>query len=117
MTAVNRFTEDDDLVGDGSGSFCLPTITGKHSDLKNISSQTMVDVLQGQHDDSINSYRVIDCRYPYEYRGGHIRDAENLYTHEQIQELLRGKPISSNPGKRDVLIFHCEFSSERGPKM
>jgi len=79
----------------------------------------MADVLSGKYDDVIGSCRVIDCRYPYEYEGGHIRGAENLYTQERVLELLHSQSnrSSKQEGKRDILVFHCEFSSERGPKM
>lgn len=68
----------------------------------------------------------LDCRYPYEYEGGHIRGAKNFYTKEQIlQEFVNSKdgvnkPDSSDAtvsNKRTILVFHCEFSSERGPNL
>ena len=37
-----------------------------------------------------------------------------LFTKDDVNALL-DKPL--NGDKRHVLIFHCEFSSERGPKM
>ena len=77
----------------------------------------MADILRGEYYDSISSCRVVDCRYPYEYNGGHIQGAENLYTHEQIQGILTGKSLPEPTGKKDIIVFHCEFSSERGPKM
>ncbi|XP_060063937.1 M-phase inducer phosphatase-like [Ylistrum balloti] len=118
IDAVNKFVEQDDITGNGSQPYCLPTIPGKHSDLKSISPNTLSDVLNGQYDDVIRSYRIIDCRYPYEYESGHIRGAENLYTNEMIENLLRQKtrPMSVS-SKRDILVFHCEFSSARGPRM
>ncbi|XP_069128539.1 M-phase inducer phosphatase-like [Argopecten irradians] len=112
--AVDMMAEADDLIADGSRQYCLPTIKGKHQDLKSISPQTMDDVLRGGYDDVIDSCRIIDCRYPYEFKGGHIQGAENLYTHDSIKELLQ---TGSCDNKRHILIFHCEFSSERGPKM
>jgi len=36
---VNRLVEDEDLVGDGARTFCLPTVKGKHQDLKSITPQ------------------------------------------------------------------------------
>jgi M-phase inducer phosphatase len=75
---------------------------------------------------------VFLCSYPYEYEGGHIRGARNIYTKEQIlKEFVDIKPPKQNtdvgesaqkneisvPKKRNILIFHCEFSSERGPKL
>ena len=109
---VNTLAENDDLIADGSRTHALPTVTGKHHDLKIISSQTLVDVMKGKYHEVIDSYRIIDCRYPYEYKGGHIRDAENMYLHEEILTLFQ-QPTS----EKQVLFFHCEFSSERGPKL
>lgn len=72
------------------------------------------------------------CRYPYEYDGGHIRGARNIYTKEQIfKEFVDIKQSAQNQDtgesaqggetsvgeKRNILIFHCEFSSERGPSL
>lgn len=66
-------------------------------------------------------------RYPYEYEGGHIRGAVNIYTKEHMMDELNEKKLlnetskdcscSSNTNKRGILIFHCEFSSERGPSL
>ncbi|KAJ8303929.1 hypothetical protein KUTeg_017512 [Tegillarca granosa] len=114
---VNRLAVEDDLISDGSGQLCLPTVQGKHHDLNNITHETMASVLLGDYDDVIGDFKVIDCRYPYEYNGGHIKEAENIYTHDGILQLLNRSSVHSSDGNRAVLIFHCEFSSERGPKL
>jgi len=69
----------------------------------------------GAYASTIDHVTVIDCRYPYEYKGGHIDGAINLYSKAQIQAFLEKTVTSSS--RKHVLIFHCEFSSERGPKM
>ena len=59
-------------------------------------------------------------RYPYEYEGGHIKGAENIYTQQQILSLLpetKQKPPAQDENNRQILIFHCEFSSERAPNL
>ncbi|XP_052099016.1 M-phase inducer phosphatase 1-like [Mytilus californianus] len=112
-TTVNRALDRDDLIADGTGYYRLPTVKGKHSDLKSISTETMTNILIGKYDDIVNSYCVIDCRYPFEYDGGHIQGAINLPTREMISEFLNTQ-LSNRP---QILIFHCEFSSERGPKL
>lgn len=113
---------DPDLIGDFSKQFCLPSIEGRHTDLRSITVHTMANLLRGDHKDAVASFRIIDCRYPYEFEGGHIRGAENMYTHEQILNHLVNtkteapKVVPDGP-KRNIIVFHCEFSSERGPKL
>ncbi|CAO1437323.1 unnamed protein product [Diamesa serratosioi] len=122
MNALSRSTSEPNLIGDFSKPYCLPLIDGRHSDLRSINSQTMNQLLNGAFDDDVASYRVIDCRYPYEFDGGHIQGALNLYTQEQIlEELVMKKTdmpaVTTDGHKRHILVFHCEFSSERGPKL
>ncbi|XP_064611576.1 M-phase inducer phosphatase 1-A-like [Liolophura sinensis] len=118
MRALDRVSEDADLISDGSKTCCLPTIPGKHQDLKSITPETLAKVMNNEYDHVIENYVIVDCRYPYEFDGGHIKGAKNYYTRESIMENLVNKPIAgSDVIKRTVLIFHCEFSSERGPKM
>jgi len=121
MDALSRSSEDTDLIGDFTKKFCLPFIDGRHKDLRSISVDTMRSLLMGEFDDYVSSYKIIDCRYPYEYEGGHIQGAINLYTQDQIIEELVNKKAPEVPNvdgeNRNILIFHCEFSSERGPKL
>lgn len=110
-----------DLIGDFSKPFCLPLLEGgRHKDLKSISVHTMAKLVRGSYNDSVASFKIIDCRYPYEYEGGHIAGSVNLYTQEQIlEELVTSKTevAEADESKRQILVFHCEFSSERGPKL
>ncbi|KAH3847582.1 hypothetical protein DPMN_089908 [Dreissena polymorpha] len=115
IAAVERLSTEPRLVSDGSRENMLPTILGKHKDLNAITPETMSRVLEGAFRDSIDQLTVIDCRYPYEFEGGHIKGAVNLYTKQAIDEFIHNSATSSE--KNHVLIFHCEFSSERGPKM
>ena len=32
----------------------------------------VVDVISGKYDEAIGSVLIVDCRYPYEYDGGHV---------------------------------------------
>lgn len=127
MSALARSENrsEPELIGDLSKSYALPLMEGRHRDLKSISSNTVARLLNGEFDDQVASYRIIDCRYPYEFEGGHIMGAKNLYTHEQIleeflsaqQTELQQQQNADAGNKRNIIIFHCEFSSERGPKM
>uniref|UniRef100_A0A8B9N1A3 M-phase inducer phosphatase n=1 Tax=Accipiter nisus TaxID=211598 RepID=A0A8B9N1A3_9AVES len=99
-------------------AYLLQTVEGKHQDLKYISPEMMAAVLTGQFSSLIESCVIVDCRYPYEYEGGHIKGAINLPMEQDMEEFLLKKPIVPfDASKRVIVIFHCEFSSERGPRM
>ncbi|XP_016005309.2 M-phase inducer phosphatase 1 isoform X3 [Rousettus aegyptiacus] len=106
-----------DLIGDFSKGYLFNTVAGKHQDLKYISPEIMASVLNGKFANLIKEFVIIDCRYPYEYEGGHIKGAVNLHMEEEVEDFLLKKPIVPTDGKRVIVVFHCEFSSERGPRM
>lgn len=110
------------LIGDHSKPFCLPITNGKQRDLTCISVHTMAKLLNGEYKNTVNSFRVVDCRYPYEFEGGHIKGAENLYTEDDVYRALMSTKTETATvvpvePKRNIIIFHCEFSSHRGPKL
>ncbi|XP_041828867.1 M-phase inducer phosphatase 2 [Melanotaenia boesemani] len=114
---LDREDASRELIGDLSEPFILPTVEGKHQDLKYITSEMMVAALSGKFD-LVEQVIVIDCRYPYEFEGGHIKGALNLHHEDQVEDYLLKTPIvPSGSKKRVIIIFHCEFSSERGPRM
>uniref|UniRef100_A0A8B9T6T5 M-phase inducer phosphatase n=1 Tax=Anas platyrhynchos TaxID=8839 RepID=A0A8B9T6T5_ANAPL len=106
-----------DLIGDFSKGYLFHTVDGKHQDLKYIDSEMIVSVLTGKFASFIKECVIIDCRYPYEYEGGHIKGAVNLHMEEDVEDFLLKKPILPSENKRVIIVFHCEFSSERGPRM
>jgi rhodanese-related sulfurtransferase len=118
--AVAMAEDDPLLIGDGSRRYILPLVDdGKQTDLKQISGQTLTALIDGKYQDSINEYFIIDCRYPYEYSGGHIKGSHNIHTQKQLFEMFleHRTKLSSPSNKRVLIIFHCEFSSQRGPGM
>ncbi|XP_044022738.1 M-phase inducer phosphatase 2 [Siniperca chuatsi] len=122
QTEIEKLLDGEDgsneLIGDFTKPFILPTVNGKHQDLKYITSETMVAAVSGQFNQLVEQVIVLDCRYPYEFEGGHIKGALNLHQEDQVEDFLLKMPIiPSCPDKRIVIIFHCEFSSERGPRM
>ncbi|NXO79229.1 MPIP2 phosphatase, partial [Sitta europaea] len=109
---------DQELIGDFSKPHLLPTVEGKDSGLKYISPGTLAAVLTGHFSSFMESSIVVDCRYPYEYQGGHVKGSVNLPLQRDMEEFLLEQPIVPlDASKRLILIFHCEFSVERGPKM
>jgi len=105
----------------GDGQKCtLPTIrdNASHADLPCISPDTVCQLLDGEYDDALAGFHVIDCRYPFEYAGGHVKGAHNLWTIPDWESFCFGGkhiPLHAKPKRRTALIFHCEFSSHRGP--
>lgn len=71
-------------------------------------------MLEGRYRDKYDELFIIDCRFPYEFEGGHIKSAVNINTTDKLEELLFKPAITD---KKALLVFHCEFSSERGPRM
>ncbi|NXS88007.1 MPIP2 phosphatase, partial [Erpornis zantholeuca] len=111
-------SDDQELIGDFSKPHLLPTVEGKDPGLKYISPGTLEAVLAGHFSSFIESSIIVDCRYPYEYEGGHVKGAVNLPLKRDVEEFLLEQPVVPlDPSKRVIIIFHCEFSVERGPKM
>lgn len=104
------------LIGDKSRDVSLPTLhSNKHTDLNCISAHTLKSLINGDN----RRYVIIDSRYPYEFEAGHIRGAMNLYTKEAVVEwaLANRCEEESETTLPLIVIFHCEFSSERGPSL
>lgn len=91
----------------------LPCFDSPHDAIKRISPDTLIDLLEGKFSGVYDRLLVIDCRYPYEYEGGQIPTAININDPELIEDLL----FQENSEPNTVIVFHCEFSSERAPRM
>ncbi|NXG72629.1 MPIP1 phosphatase, partial [Baryphthengus martii] len=103
-----------DLIGDFSKGYLFHTVDGKHQDLKYIDSEMIVSVLTGKFASFIKECVIIDCRYPYEYEGGHIKGAVNLHMEEDVEDYLLKKPIQPSGNKRVIVVFHCDSGSKVG---
>jgi M-phase inducer tyrosine phosphatase len=100
----------------------LPCHRVQEDGLMRITPTTLNRLLAGEFSGGIVDYRVIDCRFDYEYTGGHIPGAINLNTTAAVEELLlsRSKPAPSTSAdsmKKSILVFHCEFSAKRAPTL
>lgn len=86
---------------------------GQPDSIPRITKETLLQVLDGHFDREYDQRMVIDCRFEYEFEGGHINGAVNYNDKELITSQLFE---TSLPGKT-LLIFHCEYSAHRAPIM
>lgn len=100
---------------DDTPTLKLPNFTppNEPDSLPRISDATLISVLDGDFDHLYDDKIIIDCRFEYEFDGGHIDGARNFCEKEQLAELLFNKDVTSNT----LLIFHCEYSAHRAPLM
>ena len=91
----------------------LPHFNSDEESLPRITKDTMVDVLDGKYNECYNRSMIIDCRFEYEYEGGHIDGAINVYNKERLATQL----FESPPSENTLLILHCEYSAHRAPIM
>lgn len=99
---------------ESSPSLQLPHISPKdHADtLPRIDKGVLLDVMDGKFSDCFDRVMLIDCRFEYEYEGGHINGALNYNDKECLTAEL-----FANPNPRTALILHCEYSVHRAPTM
>ena len=107
----------------------IKTFTIESDVLPRINGEQMYKILSGQHSTDFDEYIIIDCRFDYEYEGGHLINAKNISTKEALEQKMfpngNNFTVSSNFTssasqsfkKKQLIIFHCEFSIFRGPLM
>jgi len=81
-----------------------------------VTPRTLVDLILGQKYQAIDHFVIIDCRFEFEYNGGHILNAINIQKKEEIEQMFWQNRALVKRGKKISIIFHCEFSRERGPE-
>lgn len=78
-----------------------------------ISPKELVKLFTCPTSNNYNLIITIDARFPYEFRGGHIMGAKNISSREMFVKLY-----NSYKNLGDVcIVFHCEFSHNRGPAL
>lgn len=85
----------------------LPIVKSKEPDsIMRITVDTVNEMLSSK----TSTFVIIDCRFEYEYQGGHLEEAININTPKQMEAFYR-------ESSTQILIFHCEYSSIRAPRM
>jgi M-phase inducer tyrosine phosphatase len=89
----------------------LPHFKPDEESLPRITTETMVDILDGKYGECYDQSIIVDCRFEYEYEGGHIAGAINVTSKEELATQL----LQTSPAERALLVFHCEYSAHRAP--
>lgn len=101
------------------GTYALPFLPNKGSgqSLKYISPDVVGRLWQGDFSHVLDDHVVVDCRFSYEYQGGHIAGAIHCMLQEQVLDLYANLKLFKlrYPHCRFAVIFHCEFSKSRAP--
>jgi M-phase inducer tyrosine phosphatase len=86
---------------------------GQPDSIPRITRDTLLEILDGNYDSQFDQRMIIDCRFEYEFDGGHIDGAVNY----NDKELLTGQLFEQTLPDKTLLIFHCEYSAHRAPIM
>lgn len=132
----DKENEEVDKEADGHliVNYQLNTISVRCSTtFRRITAETLCDVMRAMPDHEFNEkFMLIDCRYPFEFEGGHIKVCQkNNSAYSNINETFQNSinffnrdQVSSFFFKEDntprfnkIPIFYCEFSQKRGPSM
>ncbi|KAF4672872.1 cell division cycle 25 [Perkinsus olseni] len=79
-------------------------------------TDTVAELVRSNQVRNEDAIYLIDCRYPYEYNGGHIMSAINFppYELDSLKEFVFND-LASRDRRRAIIILHCEFSQLRAP--
>lgn len=99
---------------EGTPTLQLPHVVPEEQgdSLPRIDKSTLLEVMNGKYNECFDNIMIIDCRFEYEYEGGHINGALNYNDKECLAAQLFAEPKS-----RTALILHCEYSVHRAPIM
>lgn len=98
----------------------------KSDTIPRITVNTLVELLDGNFKQYFDKIHIVDCRFEYEYQGGHINGSMNINSQQQLEETFLNHYVANSGGQesscleqniRTLMVFHCEFSSYRGPHM
>lgn len=125
LPSCDNCSDTDDSMFDGNNQplncqnhHSIPFHNSSKDAIKRITPSTLISLLQGKYgiETSLNSI-IIDCRFPYEYVGGHIPGAVNVDPSNDVKGIMFDSKLNPTISSDRIIIFHCEFSSERAPKM
>lgn len=86
---------------------------GQSDNIPRIESQTLLGILDGQYNKQFDNKLIIDCRFAYEYDGGHINSAINFSDQDLLVTHCFGNPTKV----QTLIVVYCEYSVYRAPLM
>lgn len=86
----------------------------QNCDFPSISPSCLKGLLAGKESHHDLSIHIFDCRFPYEFMGGHIEGAQRIDSPQALETFYIDH---EEEGQEMAIIFHCEFSSVRAPKL
>jgi len=99
---------------DSDENTIIPSFNVKDDPLRRINRATLISIMDGEYKERYDEYTIVDCRFEYEFEGGHIAGATNINSIDILEEKFFTEPQED---KRQVIIFHCEYSAHRAPRM
>ncbi|KAK8890228.1 m-phase inducer phosphatase [Tritrichomonas musculus] len=75
-----------------------------------ITCSQLANLLQDPTSHDYQEIIILDARFPYEYRGGHIQSSKNITSQACFKSIFQ---LYSKI--KVCIICHCEFSKTRGP--
>lgn len=109
---VKLATDPISKVDLGENSY-LPCFTVKDDPLRRINKATLCEIMDGSYEKHYDDFIIVDCRFEYEYEGGHIFGAVNVNSIDTLEDKFFSEPKET----RQLIIFHCEYSAHRAPRM
>lgn len=84
-----------------------------------ITGDTLISMLNKDYSSIYSKIFIVDCRFEYEYQGGHIIDSVNLSSQKELEQyFIHNRSENCYDEERpNLVVFYCEFSSYRGPIM
>ncbi|KAI5162322.1 M-phase inducer phosphatase 3 [Nematocida ausubeli] len=92
-------------------TYALPAMgTGPSDSILRVSAETVASLI------NTAGVILIDCRFEYEYTGGHIKTAVNITTQNEMKKFFNGM-VASRKDSSLIIILYCEYSSVRAPRL
>lgn len=101
-------------MADAGENTYIPSFNVKDDPLRRINRATLISIMDGEYEEHYDEFMIVDCRFEYEFEGGHIAGATNINSIDILEEKFFAEPQGD---KRQLIIFHCEYSAHRAPRM